>query len=140
MNAKSLVPLTALALLLSACSTVPTNGTAASPSPKSSPNEAACQDFAGATDRFSTLVIAAFNEDGLTDVEDSELAAIGGTFDSIALSAEGEVKERMAVTASIVLEDGVTLGISPDEYFESVGSVARACDADGFESRFATWS
>ena len=140
MNAKSLVTLIALVLILSACSSAPAAEVTTSPTPESSPNEVACTDYARATDRFSSLVVGAFSDAGLTDEEESELDAIGGTFDSVALSAEGEVADRMSETADIVMDDGLTLAISPEAYFDSVESVARACDSEGFESTFTTWS
>jgi hypothetical protein len=129
-----------LGVLLSGCSSPTPESGSAPPSPEPSSNEKACGDFAFATDRFSTLVIAVFSDQGLTDDEELELDAMGGTFDSIALSAEGEVAERMSIAAQFVLDDGITLGVAPDDYFDSVESVARACNAEGFESAFATWS
>lgn len=76
--------------------------------------------------------------DGSAD--DAALDAIPDEFDSLALSAEGEVGERIAAVAGLLQDTPpMVMSTQPDEHFAALEAVQRACDAEGFSISIATW-
>jgi len=107
MHKLSIAPALVAVLLLAGCA--PTASSAPSPTPtvETSVNEQACDDFSVATHRFAELVVVAFTDAGLTDAEDAELKAMGGTFESAAGQA--------ALLADAASRASTTIGGIPNE-------------------------
>lgn len=120
---KELVALTALvALALTGCASGP------EPEPtqtqRSDANSSACEGFVAET----RSMVEQFDGTGALDF-DAHLAAL----DTLALEAEGDVKERISEFLEELPTEGDLL-VYPDareSYNELALSVARACDASG---------
>lgn len=130
----------AVALLLAGC-TSPAQPPAPTATPEPTVAAAAhCEEFAELTDRTADAVIAAWQEDA-GDTAFAELEALPGKFDMLALSADGNVGERIGAVADMLLEeDLMILSLNPDSYFDALRSVQRACEAEGSSIGVATWS
>lgn len=122
-------------LLLSGCAGTPTAGVGTAEEPNKKP----CAEFSNASSRFADLIIGVFSDDGLTDAESEELANVGATYDAIGLKAEGAVATRISEVTQILDDKGVTLSMSPDNYYQALESVARACKAEGFTISYGKW-
>lgn len=97
-----------------------------------SANEEACSQFAEATSRIADPFQQDKPEEPWTELR--------GDFDMIALSAEGDVKVRIASLVDqwpdfvdILLRDGKP---KMNELIEAAG---RACTADGFDANYSTF-
>ncbi|WP_146113853.1 MULTISPECIES: hypothetical protein [unclassified Microbacterium] len=110
----------AFAATLAGCS-----GTTASDSvAKQSPNDAACEAFATLTLDLDTRVAE-------NDVLLKPLADLRAEFDTVALSADGDVKTRMLAVDDAIPEPPhmVVFGDNRDVYNDAIDAVSRACTA-----------
>jgi hypothetical protein len=131
-------------LLLGGCAGATTTGSSpvatAEPTPSVNPAVEPCTAFAELTDRTATAVVDVWTSDGDSASASSELEALPDEFDLLALSADGAVGERMSSVASILQDKAIiVMSTNPDEYFESIEAVQRACQAEGVEIGVATW-
>ena len=118
-------------LLLAGCS----GGTvepAATPTETVNPNTAACVDFAALTRTVPDVV----NSDETGAWEDLRLS-----FDRVALTGEGTVKDRMlALSEDWPDYASVALWNDVDTINAQISAVERACNADGVEADFAQFT
>jgi hypothetical protein len=119
------------ALALTGCSSAPA-ATEETPTPtaEANPNEQACEDFADASLDVGNAVV---------DGEGKDFDIVG-TFDTIALAAEGDVKDRIETLIDELPEPPhmIVWMDNRDAYSEDVESVVRACEAEGFTIQAAT--
>jgi hypothetical protein len=125
-------------LLLSGCSS-PSEPDPA-PTPTTNAAQATCDEFSALTDRTADLVVGLWTKSSEPG-DDDELDGIGGEFDSLALKSEGIIGERIGDVAAIMLADApIVVSLSPDDYFDALSAVQRACDAQGVTIGVATWN
>lgn len=118
-----------VALALAGCSSAPAS-TPETPSPAANANEQACEDFAAASIDVGNAVVHGEGKD----------FDIVGTYDTIALEAEGDVKDRIE-TLIDELPDPPHMIVwieNRDAYSEDVMSVVRACESEGFDIQAGT--
>jgi hypothetical protein len=124
---KKTVLLLLVALALTGCSSAPAEPT---PTPTADANEQACEDFATGSLDVANAVVAG-------DGKDYDIV---GTYDTIALDAEGDVKDRIETLIDELPEPPhmIVWIDNRDGYSEDVMSVVRACESEGFEIEAAT--
>lgn len=114
---------------------------AASPTPTLTENAAIqpCNDFSKLTDELATLVVNFWTENG--ESGDAErMQAMPDDFDMIALSAGGTVGDRIATVSELLHDTApVVMSTKPDEYFDAIKAVQRACASEGVTIGVATW-
>lgn len=123
-----------VALLLTGCASAAPSATPEA-KPAEEPNAGACEAFADATSGLAD----AFNES--EDVRDA-WEQIRADMDAAALSAEGDVKERIAELVADWPSVG-DIGVYADAreaMNEKLDDIARACDADGQQISYSTFS
>ena len=129
----------AMALGLAGCTSVPTQA-----SPSSTPTVSAvagpCQEFEGLTDDLATLVVAMWtHNDSAGDAD--RLVALPDDFDVLALKTDGAVSARMATVADMLQATSpIVMSTSPDQYFDAIRAVQRACQAEGVTIGVKTWT
>lgn len=118
----------------------PSQTASTSPIPSADPNIAACDRLESTTSDLADAIIASF-QGTATAQQDASLTEIPGQVDSIALSASGDVKERIGAVAEILLgEAPIVMSLDPDEYFAALEAAGRACVAAGGTFAVAKWS
>jgi len=132
---------TALALVclaataLAGCSTdarSEPDAVATAPADTASSNEDSCSRFETLTVTFATKVTGGVEASGrdLAGYRE-DLLADRSAFDTLALSAEGDVAERMAaVVGEISTTTPCDLALDPRPYSDAVAAVQTACDAE----------
>lgn len=120
-----------IALTLVGCSSAPQDAPESeTPTAEANPNEQACDDFADASLDVGNAVVAGEGKD----------FDIVGTYDTVALAAEGDVKDRIETLVDELPEPPhmIVWMENRDAYSADVESVVRACEAEGFDIEAAT--
>lgn len=123
-------------LVLTGCSQAQAPESDPTPEPTTSPNQEACEEFSASSAR----IMDPFEQ---TDANALELwEDVRAEFDGIALSAEGDVKERMLALvgewpeiSNVLIYDSGRKSIN--SHFEGI---ARACSAEGFDLQYSLYS
>ena len=106
--------------------------------PTEAPNTVACADFETTTaDLANRLVKGSDNSNAEEFME--TMSSMRGRFDEAALSATGDVKERIGTLVDNLPAKVHMLLIDHETYFEDVNSVDRACKADGSPINPTIW-
>lgn len=110
----------------------------AAPTPAVNPNAAACAGLTTATADVGHVLID--NDPSITAEQRlSRESAFAGSFDSLSLSATGEVATRLEEVSKSIPSPASGLGRDATAYFEAVAATVRACDAEGFHVNTTTW-
>lgn len=129
---KRIIPLAVAVLFLSGCSAGGDSEAARTPSPveTTSKNGAACE-------AFEEVTLEVGNE--VTKSQIDKTYDIPAAFDEVALSAEGEVKERiLAVIDNLPATPFMIVWMdNRDAYTDDLKAVQRACAAEGFDIEVA---
>ena len=120
-----------LAFALTGCAVAAPEPTPA-PTETNNPNASACEDFAALTMTVPDVV----NSDESNAWDDLRLS-----FDRVALSGEGTVKERMlALSEDWPDYADIALWNDVDTINEKISAVERACNSEGIDEDFAQFT
>ena len=136
---RKLTAVIAIVLTLAGCASS-TEHAPTSATPTENPAQAICDEFSGMTDRMADLVVGLWSDSGEPgDAE--ELDGMGGAFDTLSLKDDGEIGNRIATVADVLLESApIVVSTSPQKYFDALESVQRACDSEGITINVTTWN
>lgn len=135
--------LVTLTFALTACSgTAGQVEVASTPSPteSTSPNVDACFDFETLSATFATKLTGGVDASGLgIDEYKADLLADRAAFDRMALSAEGDVADRLAAVVDEIPSDNPhRINLDPRDYSTAVTGVQNACSVEGLSITPAT--
>lgn len=102
--------------------------------------KASCEEFEALSERTADVIVEVWNGDD-TGTADAELEALPAAYDMLALRTDGQVGERMQAAADVVLDQPLmVMSLDPDEYFDAIRAVQRACEVEGTSIGVATWN
>ncbi|TFD61191.1 hypothetical protein E3T43_00935 [Cryobacterium sp. Hh7] len=127
-------------LLLAGCASEPEPEAVREPTPtptvEVSANQEACASFGEVSVDLAEVIVNPPTDMTAVEATDGMLERI----DSAYLLASGDVATRLQRLMDEIPEQGMFWLIVDDtDYLANVGSVARACEADGAEMRIVSW-